>query len=233
MLNDLSSAATTNEEREAERKLRMLFRKFNRDIECGLLRERPKLFHALGDFARILPTNDAWHQFRKRWPNFFPRAEYEKVEQNVSPSVRDYSYWLDRIWKGHESRPALLLLLGVRVEAWISDEDSQAPNLPLIPAQFFPDWDEGVLRYRGMCMFQRALYLLFRESWRARTCEQCGDKFIARRVAQRYCSTDCSESVQRELKLKWWHEHGDAWRRKRKASKLRKRGRKNVTRKAR
>jgi hypothetical protein len=95
------------------------------------------------------------------------------------------------------------------------------------------DWDEGVFRYQGACDFQRALYLLFRESWRARICEKCRTKFIARRPAQKYHSTDCSESVQRELKQKWWARHGETWRKQRKESKRKRRGGQNGARKTR
>jgi len=102
-----------------------------------------------------------------------------------------------------------------------------------LPGKFDADWDEGVFTYEGACNFQRALYLLFRESWRARVCEKCDAKFIARRAAQKYCTTDCSEEMQRELKLKWWDKHGEAWRKGRKTLKSQKKGSSNGPRKAR
>ena len=214
-------------EHEAESRLKKLFRKFNREVETELQKDRRKLFKALEEFANILPNKEAWIHFRKRWPRFFPVAEYEKVENGKLDSIANYPELLREVWDGSPS--FLLPLLGVDAESPFNDEQATA-KVHRIPAQFFADWDEGVFRYRGMCDFQRALYLLFRESWRARTCEKCRSKFIAMRVAQKYCSTDCSESVQRELKLTWWKQHGERWRAARKSLKSMK-GRKHGTRK--
>lgn len=215
-------------ERAADRRLKQLLRKFSRHVERGLRRDRKRLFRALEDFANTRQDQKAWHQFRKRWPRFFPAAEFERVERGLSPSVRDYSRWLDFIWRGYGTGSELLLLLGVKAEVWVPSDPvsgvTQPAEIRLLPSQFFADWDEGVFQYRGLCMFQRALYLLFRESWRARMCEKCKNKFIARRVAQKYCTTDCSESVQRELKLRWWAKHGDKRRREQKAFKSKNKG---------
>ncbi len=204
-------------DRDADRTLKRLVRKFNRDIERGLRNDRPKLFEALGEFANIRPDDEAWSHFRSRWPRFFPQSEYEKARKGLPESVRNYPSLVREVWDGGTA--PLLPLLGVKAETPFRDEQARVSRIYRLPACFYPDWDEGILRYQSGCDFQRALDLLFRESWRARTCGNCGSKFIARRVAQKYCTTDCSERVQHELKLKWWAEHGETWRRKRKASK--------------
>jgi hypothetical protein len=216
---------------KAEKALRQLFRKSERGIERDLRKERPRLFRALTEFANVRREQKAWSHFRKRWPNFFPKAEYERAEGNTSHSVREYPRWLHLVWLGDPA--PLLQLLGIKAEPQMPGDTSQVLDIHLIPAQFFADWDEGVFRYRGMCSFQRALYLLFQESWRARVCERCSAKFIARRVAQRYCTTDCSEAIQRELKRRWWGEHGEKWRQGRKAVKSKRRGGKYGARKTR
>ena len=215
----------------AEKALGQLFRKSERSIERDLLKERPRLFRALGEFANIRSDQKAWSHFRKRWPNFFPKAEYERAGGNASRSVREYPLWLHQVWLGDPA--PLLQLLGIKAEPQVPGDTSQVLDIHLIPAQFFADWDEGTFHYRGMCSFQRALYLLFRESWRARVCERCSAKFIARRVAQRYCTTDCSDAIQRELKRRWWAEHGEAWRQKRMVVKSKKEGGKHGARKTR
>jgi len=217
-------------EQKAEERLRHLFRQFNRTIERDLKKERPRLFRALEEFANIRSDKEAWSHFRNRWPRFFPATEYERADKCPRGSVRDYRKWLLKVWDGNSA--ALLPLLGIKAETPFPDEPRKVSGIRRIPAQFFLDWDEGVFRYRGMCMFHRALYLLFRESWRARTCEQCTNKFIARKVAQRYCGTDCSEKAQRKLKLKWWDEHGEKWRQGRK-DKSQAKGEKSGTRKTR
>jgi hypothetical protein len=229
-LMDILSSIRKSES-QAEKDLQKLVRKFARSIERNLRKERPTLFRALEEFANIRPDEKAWSHFRKRWPRFFPKAEYKRAEENAPASVRDYPRWLNQVWLGNSA--SLLPLLGIKAEPQIPGEPSQALDVHLIPSQFFAVWDEGVFHYRGMCSFQRALYLLFRESWRARVCERCSAKFIARRVAQKYCTTDCSDAIQRDLKRRWWAEHGETWRQKRKVVKSKRKGGKNVTQKTR
>jgi hypothetical protein len=138
---------------------------------------------------------------------------------------------------GGETDPYLRILLGIETAPGSKDEgtpeDSWIVGLATVSARLYAEWDEGVFFYEGGCDFQKALYLLFRQSWRARVCEQCEAKFIALRPAQKYCSTDCSEKMQRQLKRSWWAEHGEMWRGKRKRSKSKRKGRENGTHKAR
>jgi hypothetical protein len=214
--------------------IRRMYQAFDRELERQLQRDKGRLFEALQEFANIRSDKGAWAHFRKRWPKFFPEIEYDKATKSSKRSILDYPYWLDQVWTGGETEPHLRVMLGIEVAPDDgTPEDSWVADLSTIPAQFYADWDEGIFRYQGACDFQRALYLLFRESWRARICDNCRTKFIARRAAQRYCTTDCSESVLHELKRKWWADHGDSWRRRRMASKRRKRGGPYGTRKAR
>jgi len=217
--------------------MRRALREYDRKLERDLQRDKPKLFKALERFANIESDGSRWAQFRKSWPEFFPEEEYDRAAAGSKRSILSYPDWLDQIWLGGETEPHLKIMLGIDdapddgtpEDAWLAD-------LSTIRAHFYVDWDEGVFSYQGACDFQRALYLLFRESWRARICEKCAIKFIARRVAQKYCSTDCSENIQRELKRKWWAEHGESWRKRRKESKESKRkkqGGRDGTRKAR
>jgi hypothetical protein len=179
----------------------------------------------------------AWAHFSRRWPDFFPEGEYRRAVQGLRPSILDYPYWLEQIWIGGETDPQLRILLGIEDAPLSEDEgtpeESWLVGLATIPAQMEADWDEGVFRYRGACDFQRALYLLFQESWRAKICDECSAKFIARRGAQKYCSTECSGKMQRELKRIWWSEHGETWRQGRRTSRLKRKEGQNVTKKAR
>jgi hypothetical protein len=215
--------------------LKKISRQYHRAMERDLQRDRPKLFEALQEFSNIRSDQDGWAHFRKRRPNFFPEEEYDKVAEGSKPSIADYPYCLDRLWIGTDS--PIRILLGIDTAPYPLEEqlpeDVWIAGLAVIPAVLDVDWEEGVFRYRGACDFQRALYLLFRESWRARVCEKCRTKFIARRFAQKYCSTECSGSMQRELKQKWWSEHGETWRRRRKESTGKKKGGNHGPRKAR
>jgi hypothetical protein len=245
--------------------MRKAFESHDRAVERALRKDRPKLFRALEEFAMIEGDADSWKHFRRRRPDFFPEDEYNKVtglmpelrkseelasiltiafpdsdkcpDDDSSPSIRSYSYWLNQVWRGGETDPYLEIMLGVRPTPMAKDlcpEDVHQASIRSIKAYDFAlDWTTGRIRYRGMCDFQRALYLLFRESWRARVCERCDACFIAKREAQKYCSTDCSEEIQREVKRKWWAERGKALREKRSKAKSKKKGSKDGTQKTR
>lgn len=74
------------------------------------------------------------------------------------------------------------------------------------------NWAKSALEYvpRTEGQFQSALWNLFQSSWRAKVCPQCGSYFVAVRTAQRFCSTDCRDIVNREIKLQYWREIGKA-----------------------
>ncbi len=71
-----------------------------------------------------------------------------------------------------------------------------------------PHWKSGAFSYSPDDDFHRALYLLFRESWRAKVCAKCSTYFVAQKPAQLYCGTSCSGGVKRERTLKWWRDTG-------------------------
>jgi hypothetical protein len=223
--------------RPAPAELAKAFQQHDRKIERELRRDRGKLFRALEEFTAMRGDKEAWEHFQKRWPEFFPELEYEKVASNEVPSIAEFPYWLDQIWMGGETDPYLGIMLGIRPTPKpeeLNPEESGAIRLSSIPPALFQlDWQTGSTRYHGGCDFQRALYLLYRESWRAKVCEVCEATFIAKRAAQKYCSTDCSESVQRQVKRQWWQEHGEEWRKERTTSKAKPKGGKNGTHKTR
>ncbi len=195
------------------------FKLHDRKLERDLQRDKPRLFQALEEFANIQPDKDSWARFRRHWPRFFPEEKYDDVASGSAISLLNYPYWLGLIWCGGETEPHLKIMLGLdSAPTEGTPEDAWVSDLSTISAKLYVDWDEGILTYQSECGFHRALYLLFQQSWRARICEHCKLKFIARRAAQKYCSTDCSEIVQRELKQRWWANNGEKWRRKRQKS---------------
>jgi hypothetical protein len=48
--------------------------------------------------------------------------------------------------------------------------------------------------------------------------------FFARRRSQRYCSDACAVPAQQEYKRRWWDEHGNEWRSKRKKARRKRTG---------
>jgi hypothetical protein len=50
--------------------------------------------------------------------------------------------------------------------------------------------------------------------------------YFGTKKGQQYCSEDCAEYGQREAKKRWWTEHGEKWRKGRKAKSKTKKGKK-------
>ena len=82
-----------------------------------------------------------------------------------------------------------------------------------------PDWRSGEFHYFPRTDFQSAVYLLFRQSWRAKLCIGCGRYFIADKPPQLYCSTKCHGKVKRKRNLEWWNQEGSQRRKKKSKSK--------------
>lgn len=53
------------------------------------------------------------------------------------------------------------------------------------------DGNTGTIGWDFDCPFQRAVYDLMQERWRAMVCPQCEKYFVADKTAQRYCSPEC------------------------------------------
>src|SRR5581483_4524753 len=76
-------------------------------------------------------------------------------------------------------------------------------------ATVFPSWPSGQFVYMPRNRFQEGLYLLFRESWRARICGSCQAHFVAEKRQTQYCSSKCAAAAKRRNDLEWWHrKHG-------------------------
>jgi hypothetical protein len=95
--------------------------------------------------------------------------------------------------------------------------------VPLWP-RIMADWARGEFIYEPANDFQRAVYRLFRESWRARSCRQCQKLFIARKHPQMFCGVECSVIARRNRDLSFWKDRGATLRRKRKKQRRHNRG---------
>ena len=144
---------------------------------------------------------------------------------------------LRRIWKGDDSfddRDTLLpLLLGlpprIRQMTYRETVNPEQPhslylgqgfklmdrsevtlpdNAMVLFAELTPHWRSGEFRYYPQKDFQRAVYLLFLQSWRAKLCVRCGRYFIADRPPRLYCSTGCNGQAKRKRDLDWWRREG-------------------------
>ena len=84
----------------------------------------------------------------------------------------------------------------------------QLPGAPVPLARFWQDWGGGTIEYVSQVDFQRAVWQLFKESWRAKVCPKCSTFFLVQKPAQMYCSLSCSTAVHRASSLSWWKHHG-------------------------
>lgn len=50
---------------------------------------------------------------------------------------------------------------------------------------------DGIISWEFGCQFQRAVYDLMQDRWRAMVCPNCGKYFVADKTAQKYCSPEC------------------------------------------
>lgn len=85
------------------------------------------------------------------------------------------------------------------------------PYFPKIMA----DWESGEVFFELRTDFQRAVYALFRQSWRARVCRECQKLFVAVRHPQMFCSAQCSMTVKLRRNRAFWKNRGTVQRRKR------------------
>jgi hypothetical protein len=78
-----------------------------------------------------------------------------------------------------------------------------------------PSWRGAKFEYLSTRDFQKAVYTLLCESWRAKLCRKCDKYFIAEKPAQVYCSTACSNRAGLESGRRYWHEKGTVLRERR------------------
>jgi hypothetical protein len=156
-------AARHKAEREAELKaehaLKSLVRKWHREEERNPKRS-PLAFSGCWRILQIsVRINRAGITLETAGPKFFPKAEYEKVDDDFRASIRNYPHWVNQIWKGDFN--ALFPLLGIEAKTQFGEEPSQIPTYTSYLHYFFPDWQEGVFRYHGICNFQRDFIYCF------------------------------------------------------------------------
>jgi hypothetical protein len=132
--------------------------------------------------------------------------------------------WLRRIWINPNMRHKELLLLGLREYVRALRSDLPRRVYRIIPVAYWGNPDQP----EEPSALEQALIWLLKSADKTRCCPHpdCPSPyFLAKRRNQRYCSEVCAQRGERELKQKWWQEHGEQWRRQRQKKSLRKRGR--------
>ena len=72
------------------------------------------------------------------------------------------------------------------------------------------DGNTGTITWSFGSPFQRAIYDLMRDRWRAMVCPNCGRYFVADKTAQRYCSSECYLEKKGMKALDYWNRIGRA-----------------------
>jgi hypothetical protein len=214
--------------------------------ELASTEEKARLFAALEKFANLDDTLEVFKGFLVQSPTFLPASVKHMHKDKPEPQPIDWSKpechrlalvyrdVLRRLWRKDQEALGMGLgsfILGIDNalgttlmpyvpgldQAW-SQLKACYPGLEIEQPSLFPLWLSGAFLFNPVTDFQRAAYILFRESWRAKVCQCCSGFFIAYRAPQIYCSSRCYGMTKQRRGLDWWRQHGDAWRKARKAS---------------
>jgi hypothetical protein len=156
------------------------------------------------DLANLGDSPEAVRRFRAKHPKFVPKAEQILPMRNL----------LRELWHGGERADRIareLLFADYHLPG-----DERGPLGVWKPVGV--DWRRGTITYNPEYEYQGPLYDLLKCSRLAKVCARPGcaaPYFVAGRITQQYCSTDCADSVQDEYRLNWWRANGNKWRKKR------------------
>jgi hypothetical protein len=214
--------------------------------ELASKEERARLYAGLEKFANLVDVFQAYRDFLVQWPTFFPASikHIDKDDPEAKPldwSTPEchrfalvYRDALRRLWIKDQEALGIGLgsfILGIDNafgtglvpyipgfdQAW-SQLKARYYRLQIEQPSLFTHWGIGSFLFDPLTDFQRAAYILFRESWRAKVCPICSGLFIAQKAPQTYCSTTCYGMAKQRRGLDWWRQHGDSWRNDRKVS---------------
>jgi hypothetical protein len=195
------------------------------------------LFAALEAFANLGNTIEDLRSFRQQYSWFQPipvrldepDLPHGGLSDALHPLILDVRKVLQLVWRqgGDSGQLCADTLLGLNQSLF--DEGLRAyeadPNYPglfseaalrsiqpyrhlINYSEIHARWDTGDFDFVTVELFHKAVYYLFRESWRARICPQCARHFIAEKPPQLYCSTACYGTAKRKRDLRWWRKEG-------------------------
>lgn len=198
--------------------------------------EAQRLLRWLEDFVKVGDTLDDYRRFGITRPNFWPIGLHAGSGEDLAWTPKAYKLFLAyreclrRVWRRDKQaldNVELAFLLGMS-HSYFDREGFGVPEFvcaawaDLSNARCSantwaaPIWNCAEFVFYPHNDFQRAVYLLFRESWRARTCERCSECFLADKPAQRFCSSECFGEAKRNRDLAYWRSHGAERRKSRK-----------------
>lgn len=199
-------------------------------------REKQRLLKGLERFANTGESLEEYQALRRAWPGFWPIHLFGEG-RDLAWTVechRLFLFYRDalrEVWKlGPRARLGYLpFLLGMmwstfsdkppvgvdsRLHSIWAELKQKHPTLEALQLLVVrPIWARGSFIYCPTSTaprneFQIALFVLFRESWRAKVCPGCSTFLVAEKSAQLYCSPECSNAAHRASLLKWWRAVG-------------------------
>lgn len=205
-----------------------------------------RLLWWLEDFVNVGDRLADYQNFATTHANFWPIPLFDpagKQLEDWTPKAHKlflaYQECLRRIWRREEQalhNKEVGFLLGMEQHRYF-DRGGAIPELLRaawadlpnaqcrVHTRVSPDWTRGEFVFTPMNDFQQAVYLLFRESWRARVCEWCSKCFLADKPAQRFCGSKCFGEAKRKRDLAYWRSDGAKRRKNRRSEKNASRGR--------
>jgi hypothetical protein len=144
--------------------------------ELGWLPRYLELIRLMKCIAAFADLGDTPDEFERFFPQCLELAPDSSVTLEELVSRRDL---LRELW-GPGAGAAAGKLLGLRS---LDDE----LDLCTVAVR----WLSGEAEYDCGTLFRLAVYVLFRQRWRAKQCPSCGRRFVADRPSQRYCSFRC------------------------------------------
>lgn len=195
-------------------------------LNSQALEEKPKEWFWTG-LQRFINTGDSlldYCDLSKAWPTFWPvNIEGHDPDsggkgpvcfnwrEEAHPLFVLYRNILRSLWARNSATSTNGMFINVLFGLDLPIEAKKCfPKFEIKQAttSFYPEWGAGVIRFVSNTDFQRAIWLLFCEVWRAKICASCSSYFIAEKPAQTYCSVSCSTRVHQSISLKWWREKG-------------------------
>ncbi len=207
--------------------------------------ERDRLWKGLERFVNCGDSKQDYQALGHGFPRFWPLNLQDTQGKSLAWTDTCHSLFLvyrdvlRRVWASEKSAVlgghSVPFLLGIGSEfdaigngvsigipklseAWQKIQEAWPGIFLSSKALAWPDWISGNFVYYAQSEFHLALYSLFRESWRARTCPRCNLQFVARKPKQIFCGTVCSAGSRLATKREWWSRVGAKRRAKQKRS---------------
>jgi hypothetical protein len=182
-----------------------------------------RLYKGLERFVNTGDTLEDFRSLSKAWSSFWPLDNMGAGDGWTDDCHRLFLVYRDTLRRVWISDPealrsgSLMFLFGLAhpgtllsaPQGWqLKEAEQSCAAYGSSSNVVYPHWKDGSFTITQRNDFQRALYSLFRESWRAKVCSKCSSYFIAEKPARLYCSVECSNSSHKKAALKWWKEKG-------------------------